>query len=51
MEQDQIENRNFEANSLIKHYEFWENVLNANNFVLNVIKSGYLIPFWIFQTR
>ena len=36
----------FYVGSLRSNYNFWKNTLNANHFVLNVISSGYLIPFF-----
>lgn len=31
--------------SLKNHYQFWKNVLNASDYILNVISLGYRIPF------
>lgn len=36
----------FKVDNLKKHLHFWKSVLKANDFVLNVINSGYLIPFF-----
>ncbi|CAC5399734.1 unnamed protein product [Mytilus coruscus] len=36
----------FYVGSLYKNFSFWKEILKANNFVLNVISSGYLIPFY-----
>ena len=33
------------AGRLIKHVDFWKNELQASNFVLNIIKHGYSLPF------
>ena len=35
----------FRAGSVRRHFEFWENELKPSNFVLNVIKFGYFLPF------
>jgi hypothetical protein len=36
----------FHVSSLNKQFSFWEDTIKANNVVLNVISSGYLIPFY-----
>ena len=36
----------FHVGSLNKQFSFWKDTIKANNFVLNVISSGYLIPFY-----
>ena len=36
----------FYVGSLKKNFSFWSDTLKANSFVLNVISSGYLIPFF-----
>ena len=35
----------FFVGSLKNNFNFWKETLKANNFVLNVVSSGYLIPF------
>ena len=40
------DNNSFSVGSLKKNYKFWSDTLKANNFVLNVVSSGYLIPFF-----
>ena len=36
----------FHVSSLNKQFSFWKDTIKANNFVLNDISSGYLIPFY-----
>ena len=36
----------FHVSSLNKQFSFWKDTIKANNVVLNVISSGYLIPFY-----
>ncbi|CAG2220657.1 unnamed protein product [Mytilus edulis] len=36
----------FRVDNLRRNLDFWRNTLNANNFVLNVVEFGYLIPFY-----
>ncbi|CAG2214892.1 unnamed protein product [Mytilus edulis] len=36
----------FRVDNLRRNLDFWKNTLNANNFVLNVVEFGYLIPFY-----
>jgi hypothetical protein len=31
--------------SLKNHCQFWKNVLNASDYILNVIALGYILPF------
>ena len=31
--------------NLKKHVDYWENILKANEFILNIIRFGYRIPF------
>ncbi|CAG2234889.1 unnamed protein product [Mytilus edulis] len=35
----------FRVDNLRRNLDFWKYTLNANNFVLNVVEFGYLIPF------
>jgi hypothetical protein len=41
----EYENQLNVSGSLNKQFSFWKDIIKANNFVLNVISSGYLIPF------
>jgi hypothetical protein len=36
----------FHVGSLNKQFLFWKDTIKANNFALNVISSGYFIPFY-----
>ena len=45
IEQD-ISTVEFKVDNLKHNLSFWKNTLHANNFVLNVIEFGYLIPFF-----
>ena len=45
LEQD-ISTVEFKVDNLKRNLSFWKNTLHANNFVLNVIEFGYLIPFF-----
>ena len=36
----------FHVGSLNKQFSFWKDTIKANNFVLNDISNGYLIPFY-----
>ena len=33
------------GNILVKHLEFWENTLRTSNYIINIIRQGYRIPF------
>ena len=35
----------FTAENIANHIEFWRDELKASNFVLNVLKFGYYLPF------
>ena len=40
----------FHVGSQNKQCSFWKDIINANNFVLNIISSGFLIPFYKIPT-